>query len=202
MENRWQEVWNNRQINPSELTSEDETRLILELKRIVGWDFYGKKTTVSVEGYKKEYNYLKANLGFADKIGSVFEVGCGSGANLYFFKKDDFKVGGSDYAENLLDVAKKVIGAENLIECIAGEASELPTDIKYDAVFSAGVFSYFLDLDYTEKVLEHMLDKTRQSIGILRIFDEETKEECFRYFLSSTFSRTLVSGYPNHQPPG
>lgn len=181
MENRWQEVWNNRTVNLDELSSEDETRLILELKRIVGWDFYGKKSSVSVDEFKKEYSYLKQNLGLADKIGSVFEVGCGSGVNLYFFKKDGFKIGGADYAENLLNVAKKVIGAENFVECIAGEAVDLPTEIKYDAVFSAGVFSYLLDLDYTEKVLERMVAKSRQSIGILRIFDEETKEECYKY---------------------
>ena len=61
MENRWREVWNNRQINPDELSSEDETRLILELKRIVGWDFHGKKTSVSVDEFKKEYAYIKQN---------------------------------------------------------------------------------------------------------------------------------------------
>lgn len=33
--------------------------------------------------------------------------GCGSGANLYFFKRDGFKVGGSDYAENLLNAETK-----------------------------------------------------------------------------------------------
>ena len=86
MENHWQEIWNNRKVNVDELSSEDETRMILELKRIVGWDFYGKKSSVSVEEFKKEYNYLKENLGLTDKTSAcVFEVGCGSGTNLYRF---------------------------------------------------------------------------------------------------------------------
>lgn len=187
MENHWQEIWNNRKVNVDELSSEDETRMILELKRIVGWDFYGKKSSVSVEEFKKEYNYLKENLGLTDKTSaSVFEVGCGSGTNLYFFQKDGFEIGGSDYAENLLDIAKKVIGVENFIECITGEASELPTAIKYDTVFSAGVFSYFSDLNYTEKVLEKMVVKARRSVGVLKILDEATKEECLKYRRENT----------------
>ena len=124
MENHWQQLWNGRTINFDELNAQDERRLISELKRIVGWDF--KNSHVDVDEFRREYEYLKTNLRVDG--GSVFEVGCGTGANLYFFRKDGFKVGGSDYAQNLLDVAEKVIGAENFVECIAGEASQLPTD--------------------------------------------------------------------------
>ena len=181
MENHWQELWNNRKINFDEITAEDEQRLILELKRIVGWDF--KNTSVDVDEFRKEYEYLKTNLGLSDKIirGGVFEVGCGSGANLYFFKKEGFKVGGSDYAENLLAVAKKVLGAENLVECIAGEAIDLPTEIKYDAIFAAAVFYYFPDLNYVEKVLDRMVTKTKYSVGLLRLLNAETEEDYLKY---------------------
>ena len=183
MENHWQELWNNRKINLDELSAEDESRLILELKRIVGWDFRGQKVPIGVEEFRKEYDYLKHNLGLTVKadLASVFEVGCGSGANLYFFHKDGFQVGGSDYAENLLDVAKKVIGAKNFVECIAGEAADLPTEIKYDAIFAATVFYYFPDINYAEKVLERMVAKSRHSIGIIRMLNEDTKEEYIKY---------------------
>ena len=179
MENHWQELWNNRKINLDELTAEDESRLILKLKRIVGWDFCGQKVPIGVEEFRKEYEHIKHNLGLSDEMkdASVFEVGCGSGTNLYFFKKDGFKVGGLDYAENLLAVAKKVVGEENFIECLTGEAANLPTEIKYDAVFSAGVFHYFSDLNYVEKVLERMVAKARRSVGVSRIIDSATKEE-------------------------
>lgn len=177
MKNNWQKIWNNRKINLDEFSSEDESNLILELKRVVGWDF--NNTPIGVDEFRKEYEYLKTNLGVTG--GSVFEVGCGSGANLYFFKKDGFKVGGSDYAENLLAIAKKVIGEQNLIECIEGEAVNLPTEIKYDANFAGGVFPYLPDLNYAEKVLDRMLDKTLYSIGILRILNEDTKDEYFKY---------------------
>ena len=182
MENHWQELWNNRKINFEELTEQDEQRLILELKRIVGWDFQGKSFSVAIEEFKKEYKYLRENLQLNESsTGSIFEVGCGSGANLYFFKKDGFRVGGLDYAENLLAVAKKVVGEENFIECIAGEASQLPTEIKYDSVFAAGVFYYFTDLDYAEKVLDKMVDKAKRSVGLLRMLNADTKEDYLKY---------------------
>ena len=94
MENHWQELWNNRKINLDELAAEDESRLILELKRIVGWDFRGQKVPIGVEEFRKEYDYLKHNLGLTVKadLASVFEVGCGSGANLYFSIRTAFKL--------------------------------------------------------------------------------------------------------------
>lgn len=177
MGNHWQELWNNRKINFDKLSAKDESALILELKRVVGWDF--KNAAIAVEEFKKEYEYLKKNL--VINTGTVFEVGCGTGANLYFFKKDGFKVGGSDYAENLLAITKKVIGEENLIECVAGEAADLPTEIKYDAIFSAAVFCYCSDLAYVERTLNRMLAKSRQSIGIMRVLDKNTEEEYFKY---------------------
>lgn len=182
MYNLWQQLWNNRKINFDKLTAEDESELILELKRIVGYDF--KNTIISFEDIKKEYDHLKADL-LSDRILSygeegVFEVGCGSGANLYFFRKDGFKVGGLDYAENLLAVAKEVIGEKNFIECIVGEAIDLPIEIKYDAVFSIGVFYYFPDLNYAQKVLDRMVAKARFSIGI-RVLNAETKEDYLKY---------------------
>lgn len=65
MENRWQELWNNRTINFDKLSAEDESQLILELKRIVGWDF--KNSSVAVDEFRREYEYLKENLRLTDK---------------------------------------------------------------------------------------------------------------------------------------
>lgn len=53
----------------------------------------------------------------------------------------------------------------------------MPTEIKYDAVFSSGVFPYFPDSNYAEKVLNHMVAKAKHSVGILRMLNAETKDE-------------------------
>ena len=184
MENHWHDIWNNRKINAEALESGDSQKIVLELKRLVGWDCQDKLGGYSGEAmYRelvKEYHYIKENLQ-PPPCGSVFEVGCGSGANLYFFRNDGFQVGGSDFAANLVAVAERVIGRENMIECFASEAIDLPVDIKYDAVFSGGVFQYFNDFDYAERVLDRMLEKTKYSIGILRIHDAD-KEDAFYAF--------------------
>ena len=86
-----------------------------------------------------------------------------------------------DYAENLISVAKKVLGEKNFVEVMADEAINLPTDIKYDAVFAGSVFPYFPDLDYAEKVLDKMVAKAKKSVGSLRMLQEETREEYENY---------------------
>lgn len=57
----------------------------------------------------------------------------------------------------------------------------MPTAIKYDAFFSAGVFPYFSDLNYAERVLDKILAKAEHSIGILRVLSAETKDEYLKY---------------------
>lgn len=66
MENHWQKLWNNRKINFEELNARDEARLILELKRIVGWDF--KNSTIAADEFRKEYEYIRSNLGLSDNM--------------------------------------------------------------------------------------------------------------------------------------
>lgn len=104
-----------------------------------------------------------------------------SGVNIYFFKQDGFKIGCEDYSQNLIDIAKKVIGEENLIECICGDAAEIPTAIKYDAVVALSVFQYFSSIEYAKKVLDLMVEKATKSIGITQILNEETKDDYLKY---------------------
>ena len=80
-----------------------------------------------------------------------------------------------------MKVVRYVIGEKNLIECVCAPADQIPTKIKYDSAFSAGVFQHFDDIDYVEKVLDLMLEKSEKSIGILEIFDEATASEYLAY---------------------
>lgn len=185
MANRWQELWNNRQTHLDSIDMNDKQQVILELKRMVGWDHFGKDSDVVFEEFQKEYEYIKQNLELP-VTGNVFEVGCGSGSNLYFFSRDGYKVGGSDYAENMLAVVDRVIGVDNLLECVCDDAADLNTDIKYDAVFAAAVFQYFNDIDYAEKVLNRMVAKSNKSVGIIRMFKAETKDEYIKYRRETT----------------
>ena len=134
-----------------------------------------------IKQYKDTKDGLKIQNGQ-----SVFEVGCGCGANLYMFLKDGIHIGGLDYSNKLISIMKQVISETDLMECYCDEAINLPMDILYDSVLSNSVFSYFPDETYAEKVLEKMLKKARQSIGILDIHDIEKKDAFLEYRINNT----------------
>lgn len=110
---------------------------------------------------------------------SVFEVGCGSGAELYLFQKDGIRTGGIDYSEHLLNIARGVLGEH--AELVCGEAVNTPTETKYDGIFSNSVFSYFPSYEYAERVLELMYMKSSYSIGIVDVHDISKQEAFMKY---------------------
>lgn len=110
---------------------------------------------------------------------SAYEVGCGSGANLYLLKNRGIEVGGIDYSENLAGVARTVLEEEKLVQI--GEAVNLPTDTKYDMVFSDSVFAYFPDEKYGMAVLKKMYDKARKVVVISEVFDKDRQLECEKH---------------------
>ena len=91
------------------MLSDDIFDMFCKLKKADGFD------TQDVDGYYeaffKEWNAMvDTMIKEAGNITSVYEVGCGSGVNLYLFQKlkKIERVGGCDYSEALLDIAKKV----------------------------------------------------------------------------------------------
>ena len=59
----------------------------------------------------------------------------------------------------------------------AMEAADIPTEEKYDAVYSCGVFSYFPDHAYATRVLERMLEKSRYAVGITELHDRAKRQD-------------------------
>lgn len=179
---KWHEVWERRTENKAVLRSKNPREIFMELKRINGWDSTG--SMLEYDQFYDQYVQTKNELEFSPRsksnmISSVFEVGCGCGANLYLFQRDGYHVGGMDYAAHLIEIAGEFL--TDPIELICEEAASLPSDIKYDAVLSNSVFSYFDSYEYAEKVLEAMYHKANQSIGIIDIHNIEKKEEFIEY---------------------
>ena len=154
----------------------DKRAMLLELKRINGFDI--TKEGALYEAFLEKYEAAKEGLALPEG-GSVFEVGCGAGANLWLFQQDGFRVGGIDFSEGLLAISRDVLREDALCEIVCGEACDLPQEEKYDAAFSDGVFHYFPDEAYAEKVLEGMAEKVRGNIVILDVHDAAKKEEFF-----------------------
>lgn len=146
--NKWQQIWERRRDNLNSINAEDSRAVFAELIRLDGYDSAGL-TSDLVDYMAHQYDDIKAALNVK---GNVFEVGCGAGAWLYMFARDGYEVGGLDYSSALIDIAKKVLPVDKVKELICAGADELSTDKKYDAVFATGVFSYFSDVAYAERV--------------------------------------------------
>ena len=137
--NQWNRIWSNRTSDIA--LSNDIFDMFCKLKKADGFD------TQEIIGYYEAFFEEWHN------VTSVYEVGCGSGVNLYLFqqiKKLDV-VGGCDYSEALVKLARKVIKAEKL-QCM--EADHVFTEPKYDLVLADSVFQYFQDAEYGMRVLE------------------------------------------------
>lgn len=106
---------------------------------------------------------------------SIFEVGCGSGAFLYPFYLKNHKMGGVDYSNTLITLAKKIMPDADFRTC---EAIDIDTDEKFDFVISHSVFFYFLSLEYAREVLINMIKKSNKKIAILDVNDK-SKENIY-----------------------
>lgn len=177
--NKWKDIWSNRVSNDAFLNSNPSTEdMFVELKRLDGFDCIGSTLTYDalINQYKMIKNMLIENVhNYADvdeKIGSVFEVGCGSGANLFLLENDGYKVGGIDYSKKLVDVAKQVL---NTTDLTCDEAVNMSVE-PYDVILSNSVFSYFQSVEYAKKVLDKMVEKANYSIGLIDLHDEDKKD--------------------------
>ena len=182
LKSKWHEVWEQRTENKTILESKNPREIFMELKRINGWDSTG--SMLEYDQFYDQYIQTKNELEFnprskSNMISSVFEVGCGCGANLYLFQNDGYHVGGMDYSTHLIEIADRVL--TDPIELICKEAANLSWNVKYDAVLSNSVFSYFDSYEYAGKVLEAMYNKANQCIGIIDIHDIEKKEEFIQF---------------------
>ena len=175
MQNDWQKIWNKREDRFDEIDLNDEESVFMELKRLDGFDLKGG---ITYQAWMNELEHWKNKLQIPAN-GSIFEVGCGSGANLYKLHRDGFEVGGLDYSSKLLDLLRKILNPEDLRELICDEAINLPTDIQYDALISFSVFEYFSSLEYARNVLEKMSLKSRKTIAVFDIYDESKREDFF-----------------------
>ena len=175
MENNWKPLWANRCADAAILRGGDPEKIFMELKRSSGFDVVKDQLTYQsfVDWYREMKRKLSCRLPNGKAIQSVFEVGCGSGANLYLFEKDGMNCGGIDYFPQMLESARQVLCASD-IHC--ADASELPTGPVYDTLISVSVFGYFDDWEYAGTVLEKMCQKARYSIGLLDIADIEQRE--------------------------
>jgi len=123
-------------------------------------------------------HYLKL-----DEARSLLEVGCGSAALLYALNKiNNLQLSGVDYSQSLIKIAKRACPEFDLR---VSEANQLPFQDKvFTRTISQGVFMYFPDEIYAQKVIEEMLRVTKDggAVSIIDVPDLATRDlsESFR----------------------
>lgn len=178
----WENIWNKHEGDLKVLADADDKTKFLELKRANGFDVIGHG--LSYDSLIQQYNEIKEmliNKSFIPQIGgacSVYEIGCGSGANLFLFEKEGYKVGGIDYSQSLINTAKNVLDS---VDLICDSAVNMPAFPQYDVVLSNSVFSYFDDEDYAAQVLEKAFKKAVYAIGLIDIHDIEKKDKFIEF---------------------
>ena len=156
MTNEWKAVWNRRQAEADALTGSWQD-IFLELKRLNGFDVVDGG--IPLDSLLMQGRRIVELLHLTEGM-SVYDVGCGAGANLYL-------------------LARSVLPAARELTC--GEADAFDTTIKYDAALSNSVFSYFPDEAFAARVLTRMLKKTAGAIGLIDIHDADKEEEFLTY---------------------
>ncbi len=178
MSGKWKDIWNRRDTDMSSVEdTADELTVYSRLKKMDGFDVaVGDQQAYYSSFYHSALN-LWQHMQEEMEIQSVYEIGCGSGANLYLLKNRGIKVGGIDYSGKLAGVAQKITGEEGKNVSV-GEAADIATDEKWDVLFCCSVFEYFPDEGYGLNVLEKMYEKADKAVILLEIFDKALQEEC------------------------
>ena len=180
--NNWKRIWDGKKLDKLNL-NRGEFEVFCDLKKADGFDVNDGNEEVYYRSFYHEWISMYQNLNNFSNNGvqSVYEVGCGSGVNLYLFQNrlgKNGQFGGIDYSTNLINIAKRIIHSNDL-SC--DDAINLDETIKYDLVMADSVFQYFDDIVYAEAVLRKMLVKANEMVYLGELHDSSQKEEWLEY---------------------
>jgi cyclopropane fatty-acyl-phospholipid synthase-like methyltransferase len=166
----WRAVWQAKGAAPPPLTGEPD-QVVRRLMALAGYD--SATSSLDPETHYVQVRYVLDRLDIRP-TDTVYEVGCGAGSMLYSLRPACAAVGGSDFADSLVALARQVLGAADLAVL---EANAVPPEPAYDVVLSNGVFIYFPDPDYARQVVHRMVAKARRAVGVLDVNDAATRAE-------------------------
>ena len=168
MARSWEEIWENRQLDPSARS---------KLAALLSADGFDTPTA-----RLSEAAWLQAIDGIVERIelsanDSVFEVGCGAGAFLYVLYARGYIVSGIDRSRTLVEYARSAMPHGQFD---VADADTFDTTRQTDAVICNSVFLYFPSLDYANRVIRRMARKATRAVAILDVPDLATKDEAMR----------------------
>jgi len=172
----WTDIWKNREATISDYT-------LASLLKLNGYD--GVQADLNPDNLKIALSEYESMLRVV-RDDSFYDVGCGSGAFLYYWSERGHNVGGCDISHNLIDVAKKSISQGTWEVC---EAKNLRIKKRYDHVTAFGSFFYFPDYDYAQEALYRMIMKSNKTVSVFDVPDITKKES------SEAARRELIPDY-------
>lgn len=181
MNNNWKNIWEKKGLENIDL-ERDEFLVFCDLKKADGFDVNVHNEQLYFKAFYDEWMkmYKKLNEIAENSIQSVFEVGCGSGVNLYLFRNriKDISIGGIDYSQGLINIAKSVVPSEDLV---CGNAEDMYVDAKYDLVMADSVFQYFGSQEYAADILNKMILKSNKVVYVSEMHNVDFREEWLEY---------------------
>lgn len=174
---KWENIWKGKSLENLN-KGKSEFELFCDLKKVDGFDVSVENETRYYRNFYDEWFTMSNKIReiASSEINSVYEVGCGSGVNLFLFKNhfDNIFCGGIDYSENLINIAEEIVASDDLT---CGEAKKIDPDCKYDVVLADSVFQYFPDKEYAEEVLRKMIKKANKVVYLGELHDTEKQHE-------------------------
>lgn len=167
----WQQVWSAK----GTAVQPERTPGVGTLERLMDLGGYTSPTAAgALRAYERHFRFVRDSLSIAADD-SVYEVGCGAGALLYWLHDQCAQVGGADFAAPLVEHARSALPAAN--DLVHADAAAIETEPRYDVVLSNGVFIYFPAADYARTVVERMIAKATRSVGIFDVNDLDRQAE-------------------------
>ena len=145
--NSWKEIWNNRRA--------ESVYDLEDLIKLNGFDSGG--TSFNTESWVRYVTSFQTTIPIGSSD-SIFEFGCGCGAFLIPFYEMGHTIGGIDYSEALINIAKISMAKADLH---LQDVKEPSGNKIYDLVLAHSVFQYFESLDFARTICCKML-KTPQ----------------------------------------
>lgn len=181
MNSKWKNIWEKKGLEKIDL-ERDEFEIFCDLKRADGFDVNVHNEQVYFKAFYDEWMkiYEKLIAITNNTIHSVYEVGCGSGVNLYLFQNriKDIRTGGIDYSQGLVNIAASVVPGADLV---CGNAEDMDTETKYDLVMADSVFQYFGSREYAADVLNKMILKSDKAVYVSEMHDADLRDEWLAY---------------------
>lgn len=181
----WQDIWSKRRVEAS-------SDISLE-------------ALMDADGFRTGFGAVEpaAWVAFVDSLMArldirpgerVYELGCGAGALLYALRQRGVRVGGLDFAPSLVEAARAAMPEGDFHHA---EAANPPEGLQADHLLSFGVFLYFPDPAYADRVLDAAFAAARRSVAVFDLPDVATRdaaEAARRAFLGEAEYRRLYDG--------